>query len=237
MYPRNTFAYTSMKILIVDDERKIVHGLAAYFQQAGFETLAAYDGQQALDLALRERPDLVVLDLMLPEIDGMEVCRRLRRTSDVPIIMLTARVEEVDMLSGLQIGADDYITKPFSPREVLARTQALLRRAKGAFSTGNVLRIGPVVLDLDHPSVQVNGQPVSLTRTEFLLLAALMRHAGLPLTRSQLQDATQDDANPGFDRTIDAHIKNLRRKIEADPSHPTLIVTVFGVGYKFCGDA
>ena len=220
-------------ILIVDDERKIVQGLAAYFQQAGYATLHAYNGRVALELARREHPDLIVLDWMMPELDGLEVCRQLRRDSAVPIIMLTARVEESDMLIGLELGADDYITKPFSAREVVARARALLRRASGALGTANVLRGGPLLLDIDRRSVTADGRLIELTPTEFALLAALMRNAGRPLTRSQLLDTAQGDAFEGYERTIDAHIKNLRRKIEADPANPELIVTVFGVGYKF----
>jgi two-component system alkaline phosphatase synthesis response regulator PhoP len=221
------------RILIVDDERKIVQGLENYFRQAGYDTLAAYDGRQALDMARREQPDLVVLDVMLPELDGVEVCRRLRQESAVPILMLTARVEETDMLIGLEVGADDYLTKPFSPREVIARARALLRRASGALVPAHVLRGGPVVVDVERHSVQVNGQDADLTPMEFQLLVALMRNVGRPLTRAQLLDAAQGSAFEGYERTIDAHIKNLRRKIEPDPAHPASIVTVFGVGYKF----
>lgn len=224
---------TSQHVLIVDDERKLVHGLAGYFRQAGFETLTAYDGRSALELAQRDSPDLIVLDLMLPELDGMEVCRQLRRTSAVPIIMLTARVEEADMLRGLELGADDYITKPFSPREVVARARAVLRRAGAAPASAVLLRGGNLTLDINRRHLQVGGQPVELTPTEFDLLVVLMRNAGRPLTRAQLLDAAQGEAYAGYERTIDAHIKNLRRKIEADPASPRAIVTVFGVGYKF----
>jgi two-component system alkaline phosphatase synthesis response regulator PhoP len=225
------------RILIVDDERKLVQGLVAYFRQAGFDTLTAYDGRSALEAARRDSPDLIVLDLMLPEPDGLEVCRQLRRTSAVPIIMLTARVDEADMLVGLELGADDYITKPFSPREVVARARAVLRRTNGALQPVAVLRGGAIVLDLDRRSVQVAGQLAELTPTEFDLLAALMRNAGRPLTRAQLLDATQGEEYAGFERTIDAHIKNLRRKIETDPANPRHILTVFGVGYKFTESA
>jgi two-component system alkaline phosphatase synthesis response regulator PhoP len=224
----------AQRILIVDDEPKIVHGLVGYFRQAGFETLTAYDGRSALEQAQRERPDLIVLDLMLPEMDGLDVCRQLRRTSAVPIIMLTARVEETDTLIGLEIGADDYITKPFSPREVVARARAVLRRTSGNMGADNLIRIGKVTLDTERRNVQINEHPIELTPTEFALLAALMRHPGRPMTRSNLLDAAQDHAYEGYERTIDVHIKNLRRKIEADPSNPSYILTVFGVGYKFC---
>ncbi|MFL5804056.1 MAG: response regulator transcription factor [Roseiflexaceae bacterium] len=222
------------RILIVDDERKLVQGLVGYFRQAGFETITAYDGRMALDIARRDQPDLIVLDLLLPELDGMEVCRQIRRTSSVPIIMLTARVEEADKLIGLELGADDYITKPFSPREVVARARAVLRRASGVLIPAAVLRGGDVTLDVERRAVQAGGRLVELTPTEFDLLAALMRNAGRPLSRAQLLDATQGDAYAGYERTIDAHIKNLRRKIEADPANPQQILTVFGVGYKFC---
>jgi DNA-binding response OmpR family regulator len=221
------------RILIVDDERKLVQGLTAYFRQAGYETLAAYDGRAALESARRDRPDLILLDLMLPELDGIEVCRQIRRASDVPIIMLTARVEEADMLVGLEIGADDYITKPFSPREVVARARALLRRAGGALTTAQVLRAGQIELDIDRRSVRVAGRLADLTPTEFELLAALMRNLGRPLSRAQLLDVAAGDADASYERTIDAHIKNLRRKVEPDPASPTHILTVFGVGYKF----
>ena len=221
------------RILIVDDERKLVQGLVGYFRDAGFETLTAYDGRVALDIARREQPDLIVLDLMLPELDGLEVCRQLRRTSSVPIMMLTARVEETDRLIGLELGADDYIVKPFSPREVVARARAVLRRARGTLEPAAELRGGDVMLSLDRRTVQVSGLLVDLTPTEFELLAALMRNAGRPLSRSQLLDATQGDTYVGYERTIDAHIKNLRRKLEADPANPRYILTVFGFGYKF----
>ncbi len=226
----------AQRVLIVDDERKIVQGLAGYFRQAGYDILTAYDGQQALDVARREQPDLIVLDLMLPELDGMEVCRRLRTSSAVPILMLTARVEETDMLIGLEVGADDYITKPFSPREVLARARALLRRSSGALVPADVVRGGPVVVDLNRHQVQVDGRTVEVTPTEFHILVALLRNPGRPLTRAQLLDAAQGDAFEGYERTIDAHIKNLRRKIEPDPAHPSCILTVFGIGYKFCDE-
>jgi two-component system alkaline phosphatase synthesis response regulator PhoP len=221
------------RILIVDDERKLVQGLSAYFRQAGYETLAAYDGKAALESARRDRPDLILLDLMLPELDGIEVCRQIRRSSDVPIMMLTARVEETDKLIGLEIGADDYITKPFSPREVVARARALLRRATGQVTSGQTIRAGVVEIDLDRRIVRAEGRSIDLTPTEFDLLSILMRNIGRPLSRTQLLDALVGDEDASYERTIDAHIKNLRRKIEPDPSAPTQILTVFGVGYKF----
>ncbi|WP_129632031.1 response regulator transcription factor [Candidatus Oscillochloris fontis] len=221
------------RILIVDDVREIVQGLAAYFRQAGFETLAAYDGRSALDLARRERPDLIILDWMMPELDGLEVCRQLRRDSAVPIIMLTARIEETDTLIGLELGADDYIAKPFRAREVVARARAILRRASGALAPSSMLRGAGLSLDLDRHTAEVDAHPVDLTPTEFAILVALMRNAGRPLSRAQILDAAQGDTFEGYERTIDAHIKNLRRKIETDPATPRRILTVFGVGYKF----
>lgn len=221
------------RILIVDDVRELVAGLAAYFQQAGFETLAAYDGRTALELFRRERPDLVILDVMMPELDGLEVCRRIRRESAVPIIMLTARIDEVDTLIGLELGADEYVPKPFRAREVVARARALLRRVAGDLAPVGLLRGAGVTLDAARRSVEAQGRPVELTPTEFALLAALMRNPGRPLSRSQLLDAAQGDTFEGYERTVDAHIKNLRRKVEVDPAAPKLILTVFGVGYKF----
>lgn len=221
------------KVLIIDDEASIRDVARAYLEHEGFDVASSADGQSGLELARKFQPDLVILDLMLPGMDGMEVAARLRQDSDVYILMLTARSEEADRVAGLRIGADDYLTKPFSPREVIARARALLRRASGALVPAHVLRGGPVVVDVERHSVQVNGQDADLTPMEFQLLVALMRHVGRPLTRAQLLDAAQGSAFEGYERTIDAHIKNLRRKIEPDPAHPASIVTVFGVGYKF----
>jgi DNA-binding response OmpR family regulator len=223
----------AQRVLIVDDVREIVLGLAAYFRQAGFETSAAYDGRAALELYRRERPDLIILDWMMPGLDGLEVCRQIRRESAVPIIMLTARVEEADTLVGLELGADDYVAKPFRAREVVARARAVLRRTSGALTPSTTLRGAGIELDLERHSAEAAGRPVELTPTEFALLAALMRNPGRPLSRAQLLDAAQGDDFEGYERTIDAHIKNLRRKVEADPAAPRAILTVFGVGYKF----
>lgn len=223
----------AQRILIVDDVREIVQGLVAYFEQAGFATLAAYDGRSALEIFRRERPDLVILDVMMPGLDGLEVCRQIRRDSAVPIIMLTARIEEADTLIGLELGADDYIAKPFRAREVVARARAVLRRSSGALAPASTLCGSGIELDSDRHSVLAHGRPVELTPTEFALLHALMRNAGRPLSRAQLLDAAQGDAFEGYERTIDAHIKNLRRKVETDPANPQVIVTVFGIGYKF----
>jgi two-component system alkaline phosphatase synthesis response regulator PhoP len=223
-------------ILVVDDEAQIVEIVGDYLKQAGYRVLSAGDGQTALTLARHERPDLVVLDLMLPGgLDGLEVCRRLRRDqglADVPIIMLTACVEEMDRLIGLELGADDYITKPFSPREVVARVRAVLRRAGGPGPPAGIVHVGELAVDLTNRSVTLGGQPVSLTPTEFDLLAVMARHPGRPFSREQLMDLVYNVAYTGYDRAIDSHIKNLRRKIEPDTRQPRYVLTVYGIGYK-----
>jgi len=223
-------------ILVVDDEPHIVEVVHDYLKQAGYRVLTAGDGQTALTLARHEHPDLVVLDLMLPGgLDGLDVCRSLRQEpglADVPIIMLTARIEETDRLIGLELGADDYITKPFSPREVVARVRAVLRRAKRNGPAAGIVRVGELTVDLTKRCVTVEGQPISLTPTEFDLLAVMARSPGRPFTRAQLMDLVYDVAYAGYDRAIDSHIKNLRRKIEPDSREPRYILTVYGVGYK-----
>ena len=223
----------SKTILVVDDEKQIVKVVKMYLEQAGFRVVTAYDGLAALAVFRHERPDLVVLDLNLPGMDGLDVCRAMRRESATPIIMLTARAEETDKLLGLEIGADDYIVKPFSPREVVARVGVVLRRTGGQPALPHVLRAGDLVLDLERHVLLQGTQPVDLTPTEFDLLAALLRNAGRALTRSQLLDMAFSEGFDGYERTIDAHIKNLRHKIEPDPKAPRFILTVFGVGYKF----
>jgi two-component system alkaline phosphatase synthesis response regulator PhoP len=217
----------------VDDEPQLVKVLRGYLEQNGFRVVAAGDGPAALAQYKHEKPDLVLLDLNLPGMDGIDVARRLRASSSVPIIMVTARVEETDRLIGLELGADDYVTKPFSPREVVARVRAVLRRVEGAAAPPEVIRAADVVIDLTRHAVMRDGEPVSLTPTEFSLLAALARDPGRVLNRLQLLEAAQGDAFEGYERTVDAHIKNLRAKIERDPKKPAYIVTVFGVGYKF----
>lgn len=223
-------------ILVVDDEPHIVEVVHDYLKQAGYQVLTAGDGQTALTLARHEHPDLIVLDLMLPGgMDGLDVCRRLRQDpglSGTPIIMLTARSEEVDRLVGLELGADDYVTKPFSPRELVARVRAVLRRAGGHDAPRSVVRVGELAVDLVNRSATVGGQPVSLTPTEFDLLAVMARNPGRPFTRAQLMNLVYDVAYAGYDRAIDSHIKNLRHKIESDSRHPRYILTVYGVGYK-----
>ena len=220
-------------ILVVDDEPKIVKQARDYLERGGYRVLAAGDGRTALAQARHERPDLVVLDLNLPEMDGLDVCRALRRESDVPIIMLTARVEETDRLIGLELGADDYVTKPFSPRELVARVRAVLRRVRGGVRTPGLIRAADLEIDLHGHQVTRAGEPVHLTRSEFNLLAVLAQHPGQTFTRAQLLDRLHGVAYDGFDRSIDAHVKNLRRKLEPDPAEPRYVLTVYGVGYRF----
>jgi DNA-binding response OmpR family regulator len=223
----------SKKILVVDDEPRIVRVLKGYLESAGFQVIAAYDGTEALAAFRHEAPDLIVLDLMLPEVDGLDVARAIRRESDVPLIMLTARVDETDRLIGLELGADDYVTKPFSPREVVARVRAVLRRVSGSEPASRTLSVGDIGLDLDKRQVKVSGRQVELTPTEFDLLATLMESPGRIFSRMQLLDKVQGYTYEGYERTIDAHVKNLRQKIEEDPRHPGYILTVYGLGYKF----
>lgn len=221
------------RILIVDDEPKLVRGLKPYFRQAGFEVLTAYDGVEALSLARRDRPDLIVLDLMLPGMDGLDVCRTLRQEGDfVPIVMLTARVEEADKLIGLELGADDYVAKPFSPRELVARVRAVLRRVEGPKPARTVVEAGPFRIDVDGHTLEVDGRPASVTPTEFQILLALARHPGQVFSRERLLEMAHGYDYVAEERTVDAHIKNLRRKIEPDPTNPRYVVTVLGVGYK-----
>ncbi len=227
---------TIRTILVVDDEPGIVQIARDYLDRAGFRVLTAGDGDTALRLARSERPSLMVLDLMLPGIDGIDVTRLLRQdplTRKLPIIMLTARVEEADRLIGLEMGADDYITKPFSPRELVARVRAVLRRSEGESATGGTLRVGTLSIDLERRMVRRNGEAIELTATEFDLLAVLAREPGRPFTRAQLLNLVYDVSYAGYDRTVDAHIKNLRRKIEPDPHNPQYVLTIYGVGYKF----
>ncbi len=234
-------------ILVVDDEPKIVKQVRDYLERGSFRVASAADGATALAIARHERPDLIVLDLNLPRptatqsrtagMDGLDVCRALRRESDVPIIMLTARVEETDRLIGLELGADDYITKPFSPRELVARVRAVLRRVQGGVRQPGLVRVGDLEIDLHGHRVTRAGEAISLTRTEFNLLATLAQHPGQTFTRAQLLDRLHGVAYAGFDRSIDAHIKNLRRKLETDPLDPRYVLTVYGVGYKFTDEA
>jgi len=222
----------SPKILVVDDEAKIVRLVRSYLEQAGFTVVEANDGQTALIQARREKPDLVILDLGLPGIDGIEVTRTLRRERDTPIIMLTARVEDTDRIVGLELGADDYVTKPFNPRELLARVRAVLRRTGGGTPAPEMLRAGGLLLDLSGHEATLDGRPLDLTPTEFDLMAVLMQNPGRAFTRLELLERVQGYAYEGYERTIDAHVKNLRAKLGDDPRHPRYVQTVFGVGYK-----
>jgi len=218
-------------ILVVDDEPKVARLARDYLEKNGFRVLTASDGQSALTTARREKPDLVILDLMLPQIDGREVCRILRRESDVPIIMLTALSEEIDQVTGLEIGADDYITKPFSVRALVARVRALLRRTRGEIKAPNIIRAGGLEIDSEKYSVTFNGTPIKLTPNEFKLLYLLASHPGQTLTREQLLDDLHGAAS-SMDRSVDSHIKNLRKKLET-ASGKSMIETVYGIGYRF----
>lgn len=220
-------------ILIIEDEPELVKVLRSYLEQAGFQVLTAYRGDSGLSTWEHKRPDLVLLDLNLPGIDGLDVAREIRRKSSTPIIMLTARVEETDQLIGLELGADDYITKPFSPRVVVARVRALLRRADSAPETPQIVRALDLEIDLGGHTLTRDGLEIDLTPTEFNLLAAMAAQPGRAFTRLQLLEVSQGAAYEGYERTVDAHIKNLRSKLEHDPKNPRYIETVFGVGYRF----
>ncbi|HSB89425.1 MAG TPA: response regulator transcription factor [Anaerolineales bacterium] len=220
-------------ILLVDDEPKILQLGRDYLDRAGYTVVTAADGVAAIAAYHAHRPDLIVLDLGLPGADGLDVTRQIRRESNVPIIMLTARGEESDKLVGLELGADDYMVKPFSPKELVARVRAVLRRAEGAGpSAADVWRVGDLHFDVPRLRLTVGGRPVDLTATEFHLLAALARQPGRIFTRSQLLDAVHGVAFESYERAIDTHIKNLRRKIEPNPRQPRYILTVYGVGYR-----
>jgi DNA-binding response OmpR family regulator len=223
-------------ILVVDDEPKIATLARDYLEHAGFAVLTAGDGPSALTTIRQRRPDLVVLDLGLPGLDGLDVTRELRRSSTIPIVMLTARDDELDKLLGLELGADDYLTKPFSPRELVARVRAVLRRADRAPEAAETIRAGDVILDLPRMRAEIDGTVVELTPTEFQLLATMAARPGRIFTRAQLLDALHGIAFETYERAIDSHIKNLRRKIEPDPRSPRYVLTVYGVGYRFADD-
>jgi DNA-binding response OmpR family regulator len=219
------------RILIVDDEPKITQLVRDYLERSGFAVVTARGGREAVMRARTDRPDLIVLDLGLPDLDGLDVTRQLRRDSQVPIIMLTARDDEADRVAGLELGADDYVTKPFSPRELVARVRAVLRRQAGEVG-GEVLRAGDLELDVPKMRAEVLGRAIDLTTTEFQLLAALGRQPGRIFTRGQLLDAIHGVAFETYERAIDAHVKNIRRKLEPDPRRPRYLLTVYGVGYR-----
>ncbi len=224
-------------ILLVEDEPKIVQLARDYLEHAGFAVLIASDGRSALAVARTRRPDLIVLDLGLPELDGLDVARALRRESNVPIVILTARDDEFDRVLGLELGADDYVTKPFSPRELVARVRAVLRRSERSDQPAEVIRAGDVTLDVPRMRAEVGGRAVDLTATEFELLATLARQPGRIFTRAQLLDALHGVAFESYERAIDTHIKNLRRKLEPEPRRPRYVLTVYGVGYRLADDA
>jgi len=220
------------KILIVEDEPQIVRALRLYLDQAGYSTAAVYDGAQAIPAFRQEKPDLILLDLNLPNRDGVDICRAIRRDSAVPIIMLTARSDEMDRLIGLELGADDYIVKPFSPREVVARVRAVLRRVGGTLGDTDIVRAGALLVDTAAYRAWLAENPLALTQSEFEILLALARHAGHVLSRAQLLEETQGIAYEGYERSIDQHIKNLRRKIRKAGGPSKMIETVYGVGYR-----
>jgi DNA-binding response OmpR family regulator len=224
-------------VLVVDDERKIVQLARDYLEHAGFRVASAHDGREALASFRQGAPDLIVLDLGLPLVDGLDVARTIRRSSNVPIVMLTGRADEADRVSGLELGADDYVTKPFSPKELVARVRAVLRRSEQASAPADVIKAGEVTLDVPRMSVRVRDSDVEqLTPTEFQLLVTLARAPGRVFTRAQLLDAVHGVAFESYERAIDAHVKNIRRKLEPDPHEPRYLLTVHGVGYRFADD-
>ena len=222
----------SRTILVVDDEPRIVDLARDYLEHAGFRVITASEGRAALDVVRHDRPDLVVLDLGLPGLDGLDVTRELRRDGSIPIVMVTARDDELDKLLGLELGADDYVTKPFSPRELVARVRAVLRRSERPPELRERIDVGELALDLPRLRTTVAGRPIDLTATEFQLLATMAREPGRVFTRSQLLDAVHGVAFDSYERAIDAHIKNIRRKLEPDPARPRIVETVYGVGYR-----
>ena len=223
-------------ILVVDDEPKIVDLARDYLEAAGFAVVSASDGSEALTRARGDHPDLIVLDLGLPKLDGLDVARALRRDSSVPIVILSGRDEESDKLVGLELGADDYVTKPFSPKELVARVRAVLRRIDRPVPAADVVHAGDVTLDVPRMRVTAAGREVELTATEFQLLLSLAREPGRVFTRSQLLDTVHGVAFESYERAIDAHVKNIRKKLEADPREPRYLQTVHGVGYRFRDD-
>jgi len=222
----------SKKILVVDDEKKIVEIVKAYLEKEGYQVIVAYDGKSALELVRTQAPDLIILDLMLPEISGWDVCRTLRKNLDIPIIMLTARDEVPDKIVGLELGADDYITKPFSPNEVVSRVRAVLRRTESKTTPKSTIVVAELTIDVEKRQVYRNQKSIELTPMEFDLLKVMAENPGRVFSRMQLLDSIQGETYEGYERTIDSHIKNLRKKIEPDPANPKYIATVYGIGYK-----
>lgn len=220
-------------VLLVDDDEKLVQLLKSYFEKEGFIIYTAYDGVTAIQIVREKNPSIMILDIMLPEMDGWDVCRKIRKDNEVPIIMLTAREEETDRLIGLEIGADDYVTKPFSPKEVVARAKVILRRINRVAVQKPAFHIGNLYIDFEKHQVSKNAELIDVTATEFKILELFATHRGRVFTRLQIVEQTQGDSFEGYDRTIDVHIKNLRRKLEENPKEPKYILTVYGVGYKF----
>ena len=228
-----------MKVLVVDDDDKILKVLTAYLEKEGYTVGTAKDGWEAVDKVRKFIPDIVLLDVMLPRLDGWGVCREVRRTSDVPIIMLTARDAEADRIIGLELGADDYVVKPFSPKEVIARIRAIFRRLQPSSrrdSGERTLQIGKATLHLNNHSLSVDSVPVELTPTEYRLAELFFAHPAQVFSRLQLIEKAQGDAFEGYERTVDSHIKNLRKKLDAAPDEPHYIKTIYGVGYKLAGE-
>ncbi len=225
------------KIFVVDDEPQIVKVLKAYLEQAGYQVVTTSDGKAALSIFQRERPDFLILDLNLPGMDGLDICKAIRHDSNVPILMLTARVEEADRLIGLELGADDYVLKPFSPREVVARVKTIFRRAVAEPAKTGVIQVAELIIDLGQHTVTLAGKPIELTPTEFEILATLAKQPKRVFSRLQIMELAQGDAFEGYERTIDAHIKNIRLKLEPNPKRPVYIQTVFGLGYKLDVDS
>ncbi len=223
----------SKTVLVADDEARLVSLVKAYLEQGGFRVVTARNGREALFVARQEKPDLILLDIMMPEMDGHEFLRVHRQERSTPIILLTARIEEDDKVIGLELGADDYVTKPFSPRELLARVRAVLRRGSQEVPASPRLHAADVTLDLERFLVEVNGERVDLTRSEFDLLSVLMGSPGRAFSRLDLLDRLQGTTFEGSERTVDVHIKNLRAKIEPNPRRPRYVETVYGVGYRF----
>lgn len=225
------------KVLIVDDDVKITKLLKSYFDKEGFITYLAHEGTSVNSLVREKEPDIIILDLMLPGMDGYEVTRKLRKDSDVPILMLTARDEETDRLIGLEMGADDYVIKPFSPREVVARSKAILRRTRKAAAPTEIVRVGELAIDTERHLVKKGAATIELTPTEFKILDLLAGSVNRVFTRLQIVERVQGFAFDGYERTVDAHMKNLRRKIEDNPKEPRYIQTVYGVGYRLAGES
>jgi len=223
----------SKKIMVVDDEPRLVSVVEAYLEQEGFDVATASNGQDALFVARETKPDLIILDVMMPEMDGYEFMRAHRREAETPIILLTAKVEDDDKVIGLELGADDYVTKPFRPRELVARVRAVLRRTGQNRPEALVLRASDIALDRERHTVEIGDRYVDLTPSEFDLLAALMSVPGRTYSRLELLDRIQGVAYEGYERTIDVHIKNLRSKVEPEPKEPQYVQTVYGVGYRF----